>query len=1712
MGQHPNGPAALQQMLLQQQQQLQYAQSQRAPMGVSLDGGYHQVPQQSTHELGGVGFGGGARVQGSSSPSVGTMPVVYFPVWVDDFAPEGQVTRWMSYTQLAGIGGTVGGYFFGGVFSRFTGPSGESKWRTPFFVQSVALIPVVLLLAALPASLNFSAALIEVKSLLRNPLYVVVTLGMSALYFVVTGIQFWVTEFLVSVLHFQKLSVVALSTFCFLTAPTSGVWFGGYVCDLCGGYRGGGQQRVAVRVTTLFAGIGATLAVSCIYVESFILFAILIWGCLFFGAALVPVAVGIQLASVPFHQRSISYNMFGWFSAPLVSGVVMDFIDWCHPAGGKELALRFGFEMILWVTLVGFVLFAVANTLTFPSEDIEKEELELQLARTRMPTLSGTQQTVGRRDAVVGLPLDPSPSAPKGAKFRQPPAVASASVWIEWINGLWFSGSPNARLRPRELSLTSLIEAMTGGPPASRQTLAVEAAAACEGASYPPSFASENSAALANMATPQGPPSESSSSPGSLKPLSPATPAGAPQGEGGPESKGKGPSCRARSSSSSVVSLMSEDGEAEEEAPPVVDLEGGPSGAPISSRPRRAAAMRSRKSATEATAAAATPPPVPAKYREELQQVDADITAILRDGLPSTDLVSNREAYLKVKEELEVPEGEEEAEGEDEQPLGTGLVLRIQRLLRQLCEGSPLPLSLLAEAASKALADGGPDGGAPVFSVDHQTLKVELPVLLTRRRFGLARPIEPAGGPSEGAPRGPPVGPLEDAAPYKLWVWESVLLDGLPVAFKEAARRDRENRQTINRRLRALEKLREALLSGVEADVAAARERVQQQLQREAAAAERKQQQENKRRQLEFARKERERERRQREEQKRQREVEREKKEREKQEEREKKEKEKEEQRLQKLQQQAEKQKEKKADPSVNRQQSLMASWLRRPAVSASPGGGPPGPHGGPLGGTQGSTSPSAAAGSGAEEQGSGGVVVVLDEEEQELLQERLEISRAAESEATAWKTAPEDRKEFVAAVEALAKSSQEQADSSDLLQQFLQKHAAPARASLQAFVCFSEHRRFEHKVTLQQFVGGAPEGESSSSSSSSSKGSGYRQTAAEVRKGLTLTDYCAESLPDAPFLRTSWVALDDWKRPVRRLLMGKKPKLPGNDELEAMFASVNLLFCGVQAATCCEQWAEESCVDYERDSDDEWFECFDADDLEDAKEEEEEEELEGDDDRDWLEDDEDAKDKLPAAPAIRFEAFLQWEFTFDGEPKPNEADCLAPLVAIPSLRDGSWCSAYGCVGDDWGGNPFARLDALPVHSRRKWSDEDSVNLLRAKLAFYDAAASATVASAAVASVDGVRATQFKLLGVREAEADLRSLTRWYATEEAARAFNLTKELDELLEAVRAEERLIEAKQQELAEQLKAQLAANNALFDNEQKKKEPTGGATAPSGCTNATAASSPPEASAAAGYSKDKSDAGSFEPPTGGSSKVNESFVRDHEQPRPQSQLVKALETSTNAEMAQERRSADVLMMPQQEQPASFSPGATQWPGQPDIASAIAAADIAASSAAAAAAAATATDAATNPQEAALAAHVAAAALLAAKLARGAAGLGIEESAAFGSLNEMPVCNVKSGVSAHLATAAPHSSPPVTGGVSLARRKSAQDAQQAADVAGKPAATTPVDAEENLDKISAGKRMRKSAVPQDSPIDPIRDSATKRVKRRPSVLASPATASFPS
>ena len=61
---------------------------------------------------------------------------------------------------------------------------------------------------------------------------------MSALYFTVTGVQYWGTKYLLISLHAPLLLVNVLFILCAATGPVLGVFFGGYVVDLFGGYKG----------------------------------------------------------------------------------------------------------------------------------------------------------------------------------------------------------------------------------------------------------------------------------------------------------------------------------------------------------------------------------------------------------------------------------------------------------------------------------------------------------------------------------------------------------------------------------------------------------------------------------------------------------------------------------------------------------------------------------------------------------------------------------------------------------------------------------------------------------------------------------------------------------------------------------------------------------------------------------------------------------------------------------------------------------------------------------------------------------------------------------------------------------------------------------------------------------------------------------------------------------------------------------------------------------------------------------------------------------------------------------------------------------------------------------------------------------------------------------------------------------------------------------
>merc|ERR1712110_864918 len=83
--------------------------------------------------------------------------------------------------------------------------------------------------------------------LLRNPMFTSITLTLSVLWFIVTGVQYWATEFFISEFKVNRGLVVAMFAIVSLTGPTLGVVVGGLVTDARGGYNGRRARKRTLR-------------------------------------------------------------------------------------------------------------------------------------------------------------------------------------------------------------------------------------------------------------------------------------------------------------------------------------------------------------------------------------------------------------------------------------------------------------------------------------------------------------------------------------------------------------------------------------------------------------------------------------------------------------------------------------------------------------------------------------------------------------------------------------------------------------------------------------------------------------------------------------------------------------------------------------------------------------------------------------------------------------------------------------------------------------------------------------------------------------------------------------------------------------------------------------------------------------------------------------------------------------------------------------------------------------------------------------------------------------------------------------------------------------------------------------------------------------------------------------------------------------------------
>ena len=78
----------------------------------------------------------------------------------------------------------------------------------------------------------------QIRELLRSRTFCSCTLSLCALYFVVTGVQFWATEFFTAVVGAKYKTVLVSFAATSATAPVLGVVVGGLAVDSFGGYKG----------------------------------------------------------------------------------------------------------------------------------------------------------------------------------------------------------------------------------------------------------------------------------------------------------------------------------------------------------------------------------------------------------------------------------------------------------------------------------------------------------------------------------------------------------------------------------------------------------------------------------------------------------------------------------------------------------------------------------------------------------------------------------------------------------------------------------------------------------------------------------------------------------------------------------------------------------------------------------------------------------------------------------------------------------------------------------------------------------------------------------------------------------------------------------------------------------------------------------------------------------------------------------------------------------------------------------------------------------------------------------------------------------------------------------------------------------------------------------------------------------------------------------
>lgn len=313
---------------------------------------------------------------------------IYMPVWCNQFGLQSNRNFMIALIQLVSPLGIFFGYFIASVSINDQIYGG---WKFAFLVQAVLILVLAIFFAFVPKfyfskyyhsvgetkeeekiirkteeeELNIShnedlSYFEKMKVLLQYKVFVYSMLGMAVLVYIITGVQYWVTDYLDAILGIksQKDRLFLFTVACF-TAPVFGVLIGtgmkNFYCKQ--------NMRKSLVFCSLLGLFACICSIPVPLTRDLFYFIIFMWLVMFFGGGIVPVLTSIIINSVPNEHsgsaNSISNlltNALGYLPAPYVYGILSDIYG--------DLGTT-GMTVTMWMSIPGMIVISLATYHSF---------------------------------------------------------------------------------------------------------------------------------------------------------------------------------------------------------------------------------------------------------------------------------------------------------------------------------------------------------------------------------------------------------------------------------------------------------------------------------------------------------------------------------------------------------------------------------------------------------------------------------------------------------------------------------------------------------------------------------------------------------------------------------------------------------------------------------------------------------------------------------------------------------------------------------------------------------------------------------------------------------------------------------------------------------------------------------------------------------------------------------------------------------------------------------------------------------------------------------------------------------------------------------------------------------------------------------------------------------------------------------------------------